>query len=224
MNRPLHYRRSLLKSASLAAALGGSGIMGMIGKVLAAGGAPAKPGIRRLSGKVTVNGAEAREDMLVLPGDTVVTSAASEVIYVMGQDAFLQRANSKISFGDSAAAGVLRVISGKLLSVFDKGQRRIETPTATIGIRGTGCYIEAEPERVYFCLCYGEAELTPTVSPQEREIIRTKHHEKPQYIYSDMKMPKMAVPAEVVNHKDEELVLLEGLVGRWPPFETLGNY
>ena len=223
MNHNTKCRRGFLRTAGVAGVLA-SGVMAQIGKVLAAGGDPAKPGIRRLSGSVSVNGAPAREGMLVLPGDTVVTGAASEAIYVMGQDAFLQRASSKISFGDSSAAGVLRVISGKLLSVFDRGQRRIDTPTATIGIRGTGCYIEAEEARVYFCLCYGEAELTPIVSPQEREIIRTKHHEKPQYIYSDMAMPKMAVPAEVINHKDEELVLLEGLVGRWPPFEKLGKY
>ena len=224
MKRNAQQRRSLLKQASLAALLGGAGITSLIGRVLAAGGDPARPGIRRMSGQVSVNGAPAHANLLIQPGDTVVTEAASEAIYVIGQDAFLQRAASRVSFGDGAAAGVLRVVTGRLLSVFAVGERRIETPTATIGIRGTGCYIEAEAERVYFCLCYGVAELTPTAAPQEREVIRTKHHDKPQYIYNDMKMPKMSVPAEVINHRDEELEMLEALVGRRPPLERLGGY
>jgi hypothetical protein len=33
-----------------------------------------------------------------------------------------------------------------------------------------------------------------------------------------MKMPKMMVPADVINHTDAELILLESLVGRVPPF------
>jgi hypothetical protein len=37
------------------------------------------------------------------------------------------------------------------------------------------------------------------------------------YIHNDMKMPKMMVPADVINHTDDELTLLEALVGRRPP-------
>ena len=215
----LKRRRSLLLSWSSTALLGSAGIAGLIGKALAAGNPPATQGIRRSSGKVTINGATAREGMLVRHGDNIVTGADSEAVYVIGQDAFMQRAQTSVSFGDSAAAGALRVISGKLLSVFGKGERSIVTSTATIGIRGTGCYIEAEAERVYFCLCYGAADLVPTAAPAERELIRTTHHDHPLYVYNDMKMPKMMVPAEVINHSDAELILLESLVGRLPPFD-----
>ena len=212
------HRRTLLQAGGSAALLGSGGILGLIGKALAASGGTLAQGIYRHSGNVTINGKPAAPGMTVQPGDTLVTGAASEVVYVIGQDAFLQRADSRISFGDSAAAGVLRVISGKLLSVFGKGERTIVTPTATMGIRGTGCYIEAEPERVYFCLCYGEANLVPTAAPAEQELIRTTHHDHPLYIHNDMKMPKMMVPADVINHTDAELTLLESLVGRVPPF------
>jgi len=213
-------RRALLyRAAGLAGFIGMGGIFDSR-RALAAGTTPAQ-GIRRLSGSVTVNGAPAAEGTLVSAGDTVVTGAASEAIYVFGRDAFLQRADSRISFGSgvgASAAGLLRVISGDLLSVFGKGNIRIETPTATIGIRGTGCYIEAQPGRVYFCLCYGVAELIPTAAPNERELIKSRHHDHPMYIYDDPRMPKMMVPAGVVNHFDAELVLLESLVGRRPPF------
>lgn len=81
--------------------------------------------------------------MAVSSGDTFVTSTASQALYVIGQDAFLQRENSAVSFS-GAVVDVLRILSGKLLSVFAKGSKKIETVTATIGIHGTGCYIEAE--------------------------------------------------------------------------------
>lgn len=216
----LSRRRALLLSWSSAALLSSVGISGLIGKALAAGNSPATQGIRSSSGKVTINGATAHEGMPIRPGDNIVTGAASEAVYVIGHDAFMQRAQTSVSFGDSAAAGILRVISGKLLSVFGKGERSIVTPTATIGIRGTGCYIEAEAERVYFCLCYGAAELVPTAAPAERELIRTTHHDHPLYVYNDMKMPKMMVPADVINHTDAELILLESLVGRLLPFDS----
>ena len=35
----------------------------------------------------------------------------------------------------------------------------IKPPNATIGIRGTGAYIEVHEGRTYFCLCYGKAEV-----------------------------------------------------------------
>ncbi len=38
-----------------------------------------------------------------------------------------------------------------------------------------------------------------------------------------MKMAKMMVMAEVINHTDEELTLLEGLVGRVTPFYGTGK-
>ena len=85
------------------------------------------------------------------------------------------------------------------------------------------CYIEDEPGRTYFCLCYGSAEVIPSAAPQERELIHTAHHDHPIYIHADAAMPKSMVPAEVINHADIELTLLENLVGRVPPFQGLGG-
>ena len=57
--------------------------------------------------------------MAVGTGDTPITDAGSEAIYVIGQDAYLQRENSTVSFSD-VSAEVLRVLTGKILSVFGK--------------------------------------------------------------------------------------------------------
>ncbi|MCK9381496.1 MAG: hypothetical protein M0P95_10585 [Sulfuritalea sp.] len=223
----MQLRRRLLKALAAAGLFGPAGISGLIGSALAKGNAPVAPGLHRLRGAVTVNSKPAREGQLIGPGDTVVTGPGSEAIYVIGQDAFLQRENSNINFGTDAAQNLMRVVTGKILSVFGKGSRTIRVSTATIGIRGTGCYIEDEGSgaaaRTYFCLCYGDVELTPSAAPQERESYSTTHHDKPMYIYNDMKMPKMMVPAGVINHSDDELQLLENLVGRWPPFYGQGG-
>jgi hypothetical protein len=214
----MNFRRKILLG------MAASSLSILMQKVLAAGSNPVPLGLHRIKGDVRINGSEAREGTLVKAGDTIQTGPGAEAIYVIGQDAFLQRENSKVSFGNNGVE-FLRVITGKLLSVFGKGAKRIETPTATIGIRGTGCYIEAEANRVYFCLCYGEAELTPTVAPQEKEIIVTKHHDHPLYISNDPNLVKSPVPPTVVNHYDAELTLLENLVGRRPPFDvSSGHY
>jgi hypothetical protein len=199
-------------------ALAAGSLAGLLQRALAAGANPAVPGLRRLRGDVFVNDRPARAGQLVGPGDTVATGTGAEAIYVIGQDAFLQRESSVVRFGTDAATDFLRVVSGKLLSVFGRGDKRITVSTAVIGIRGTGCYIEETAGRTYFCLCYGEAEVVPTAAPQQRETIRTEHHDHPMYIHADPAMPKSMVPAEVVNHTDAELTMLEDLVGRLPPF------
>lgn len=223
----MQLRRRILKALAAAGLLGPAGISGLISQALAKGNAPVAPGLHKLRGSVTVNGKPAKEGQIVGAGDTVVTGPGSEAIYVIGEDAFLQRDNSTVSFGTDAVQNLMRVVSGKILSVFGKGARTIKVSTATIGIRGTGCYIEDEGEgakaRTYFCLCYGDVDLTPSAAPQEAERYSTTHHDKPMYVYNDMKMPKMMVPAAVINHTDDELKLLEALVGRWPPFYGQGG-
>ena len=223
----MNLRRRLLKVLAAAGLFGPAGISGLISNALAKGNAPVAPGLHKLRGTVTVNSKPAKEGQLIGPGDTIVTGPGSEAIYVIGQDAFLQRESSTINFGADVALNLMRVVTGKILSVFGKGARTIQVSTATIGIRGTGCYIEDEGSgaktRTYFCLCYGSVELTPTASPQERESYSTTHHYKPMYIHNDMKMAKMMVPAGVINHSDDELKLLESLVGRWPPFYGQGG-
>ena len=209
-------RRQTLKRLAAAGLVAGLGLSGLIREALANGTKPVTPGVHKVTGDVSINGKPARTGMAVGTGDTLVTGASSEVIYVIGQDAFLQRENSTVSFS-GAAADVMRVLTGKILSVFGKGHKRLETATATIGIRGTGCYIESEARQVYFCLCYGVAELSPSADPTHIEHIETTHHDRPVYINNDSSMPMM-VDASVINHSDAELDLLESLVGRRPPF------
>jgi hypothetical protein len=221
----MNTKRQLLKQLAAAGLLGAAGISSLIREALANGNKPVSPGMNKVTGTVTVNGKPAQQGMLIGAGDTIITGAGGEAIYVIGQDAYLQREKSTVSFAANVAGGavsVMRVLTGKILSVFGKGDKKLETSSATIGIRGTGCYIEAEEKRVYFCLCYGVAEVAPAADPSHIERIETKHHDHPIYIHKDSAMPMM-VDASVINHTDAELELLESLTGRFPPF-TQGAY
>ena len=179
------------------------------------------PGIFRLKGEVRINGKLAREGTLVQAGDVITTGAQSEAIYVIGKDAYLQRDRSTVSLSGDALKGGLRIITGKLLAVFGKGDKRIETGTATIGIRGTGCYIEAAENKVYFCLCYGTADIASNKAPDKVETIQTEHHEHPVILHANGSQMEAA---EMINHTDSELILLESLLGRVPPFYGKPDY
>lgn len=197
------------------------GIPGLIRSALAAGNYPGVQGLHKVKGEVRINGKRTWEGQPVLPGDKVTTGADGEAIYVIDRNAFLQRSNSVVQFGREATKEFFRVVTGRILSVFEPGEKRLVVPTAVIGIRGTACYIEAEPKKVYFCLCYGTAEIEPKAEPGRVERIETRHHDHPVYIHHDKGMPSM-VNAKVANHTDDELIMLEWLNRRRPPFYGQG--
>jgi len=205
------------------AAAGGAALalgMAQLRRALAQGAV--KPGVARVRGDVRINGKPAQRGMEVGPGDAVTTGRGAELVVVVGRDAFLVRADSRIELSGNAKRRLLsglRVVSGALLSVFEPGREKtIRTATAAIGVRGTGVYVELKGSRTYVCTCYGEAQLVPVDDPSQAETVRTRHHDQPRYIYPKG-MPRMIEKAPVVNHTDAELVLLESLVGRKVPFD-----
>jgi len=111
--------------------------------------------------------------------------------------------------------------AGRALTVWSKKPVTVKAATATIGIRGTGAYFEVLPEEVYFCLCYGDALVeAPGMAGKE---VQTKHHEQPLLLVQSGGAT-VAKPGPFRNHKDDELVMLESLCGREPPFMKDGTY
>lgn len=186
------------------------GLTARVHQALAADPKSLPQGIVESRGDVLVNGKPAAKGAPVAAGDVVETGNGARAIYIIGDNAFLQRQNSRAEFGDSIET-FLRIVTGGLLSVFGTGSRELATPVATIGIRGTGCYIEADQRKAYFCLCFGAVDLRPVNGQPVR--YETTHHEKPLWI-EDGKTRS----AGVVNHTDAEVVMLEALVGRRSPF------
>lgn len=108
------------------------------------------------------------------------------------------------------------------LSVFAKRKRlKLISSTAVIGVRGTAVYVESEPERAYVCTCYGSVDLTPNAAPETTETIITKYHDAPRFAYP-AGSPRLIAEAPVFNHTDAELVMLEEMAGRKPPFVKSG--
>jgi hypothetical protein len=215
-------RRAFVRSALAASLLLPGGMTALIGAAL---GREPRQGVQRMRGEVQVNGKMAAPGTPVAPGDTVVTGPQSYATFVVGEDAFLVRGNTRVELsGAQRLVNIVRVITGSLLSVYSKGPpRTLHSTTATIGIRGTGAYLELQPERTYFCLCYGEAELVPTAAPDQPELLRTIHHDQPRYVYGAGR-ERLVERAPVINHRDAELILLESLVGREPPFVETDEY
>jgi hypothetical protein len=189
-------------------------------------------GIRKVQGSVLINGAPAQVDTIVHPGDVITTGSASHGVFVIGKDAFLVRENSRIELagekagqqpGTTQITKTIKVAAGRVLSVFGKGEKRIVTTNAVAGVRGSALYVEAETDITYFCLCYGEAELSSLLYPSARQTVVTKHHDHPLYILAKCAgKPFLRAPA--MNHTDEELTMLEALVGRKPPFAADGGF
>jgi len=217
-------RRRLLRQLLRLGLIGAGGLFLRAGGAGAMGSLPRMPpgrSIYKLSGDVRVDGRRATRDTRIVAGSHIRTGDASRIIFVVGSDAFLLRANGNLQLqGEGALIRGLKIISGGLLSVFGKQAtgRQLSTSTATIGIRGTGIYVESEPDRSYACTCYGHTRITARDDPAQTRDVVTRYHDSPFYILAGDGSAPLIVPAPVIDHSDAELELIERLVGRQPPF------
>lgn len=186
---------------------------------------PADQSVYRISGHCSVNEQPATLQTRIGLGDSLRTGKDSEFVFVVGTTSMLMRGDSHVVLqaaapGDAAAAlRGIRLRSGKLLSVFAPGARQIETSSAIVRVSGTGVYLEADPEQTYFCTCYGVAQVAAVDDPTSTESVVATHHDKPLVIVAGNKNPGNSIRrAAFVNHTDQELALIETLVGRRPPF------
>ena len=134
------------------------------------------------------------------------------------KDAFLLRENTTIKLNHHKKKKRIvgfEIYNGGILSVFSKKERRLRTPSAIIGIKGTAAYLEVDKEKSYICTCYGTSLIRLKKDLNIKEIVKTNHHDEPRYIYSDKNIIEQA---PIINHTDLELIMLEELVLREPPF------
>jgi hypothetical protein len=210
-------RRTIVLSALAAGLFAGPAT---IGNVFAARGS-----IHRLAGQVKVNGVSATRATVISAGDLVETGTDGNIVFTVAKDAFILRRNSRLQLTpaeeDNSIVEGLRMFTGALLSVFGSRRHRINTAVATIGIRGTGVYVEVEPEQDYICTCYGVTDVAANDDPQSSETVDAGHH-TPRYVLRDAPAGKRIREAPFKNHTDAELTLIESLVERVPEFS--GNY
>lgn len=185
---------------------------------------PAGQSIYRLAGRVQVNGKSTSIDSRIQPGDSITTGQDSEIVFVVNDHAMMLRGESQLLIeAEKNSAGALviaalRILNGKLLSVSRNSPMRIETSTSIIGIRGTGFYVESFPELSYFCTCYGVTDVTANADPRSKVTVTATHHDRPLYILKNAEPGRHIQDAPFINHTDQELTLIETLVGRTTPF------
>lgn len=231
-DEPIDARRQFIRQMLAATGVAaGSALLpslvhafGKVPRKLAAG-----QSIYDIRGKVLVDGQPANRQTLIKSSSRVETASNSYVIFAVGQDAHILRENSQLQLsGTDAIADAMRLFTGKVLSVF--GQRSqgrkmaLHTTTATIGIRGTGVYMESERDASYVCTCYGAVALASATNREAREDIISAHHDAPRYILANPEGGKLIIPAPMKNHTDEELMLIEEIVGRHAPISAAQGY
>ncbi|MBF0346973.1 MAG: hypothetical protein HQL81_04835 [Magnetococcales bacterium] len=243
-------RRTVLKGLSWTMGITGLGLTPLLSSCLTREAIPDQ-GIRTLKGTAWLDGIPLQPGMQPKPGSTITTDVGASVTMVMGSDAFLIHEYSEVfllprplamsQVGEARVADVQPEQSatvtavgtvlgyslkrGRILSVFSPGLRTLQTPNATIGIRGTGTYLEYQPGRTYLCTCYGTTTIQSLQDPTARETITAQHHDAPRFIHDVGSGKEFLEKAPMLNHTDDELVMLEGLVGRRPPFDDRsGNH
>jgi hypothetical protein len=208
-------RRHTLKAAAAWVALGG----------WASAHAQQRSNIVELVGDALINGERLRPQQAVQTGDVLQTGPDSRLVFVIGNSSFHVRQNSLLAVERGStlnAVSLLRLLTGAVVSVWGKGtDRRISTPTLTAGIRGTGVYTEIfadQGNRSYFCNCYGTVDLS-TLSVS-RNSVSTYH----DAVWVDKRDDQLVMtPAKAINHTDEELEFLAGLVAQRTAWQVSGK-
>lgn len=207
-------RRGFLKAATAWSALGG----------FTAARAQQRSNIVELRGDALLNGQPLRQEQFVQTGDRIETGPDSGLVFVLGNASFLVRQNTRMTVerGDTlTAVSVLRLITGGVLSVWNRGSyRQIVMPTLTAGIRGTGLYSEVQADgRSYLCNCYGVVDVS---SGGDRIVSNAQYH---QSFWGELQPVggRLLTPAHAINHTDEEVEAMAALVHERTAWEILGR-
>ena len=184
-------------------------------KALAASGK-----IHEIEGDVFINQAKINSASIIQNGDEIVVSQQGKLVFSLGEDAFLVRGGTTLqvySEHNNLLVSALRLVTGAMLGVFAKRKSttRIYTNTATIGVRGTAMYAAVTKDKLYTCTCYGHTDL---IVGLEREDVISKHHNAHVVTTNGSGNAQMKA-FEVIDHNDDELRMLEALVGRKPSFD-----
>ena len=175
--------------------------------------------VRELSGEVFLNGFPMTSSSDLRVGHTITTGRDGRIWFTLGGDAYFLRPDSELRLQTreppDTLVDLLRLVTGALGATFSRGARRqVIARTATIGIRGTGIYVEATADETYACTCFGSTELSSSATGQMMESIpiSTDRHVARRITRGAV------VPAAFERHTSEEIARLEQLVGRPNPF------
>ncbi|MBA4212344.1 MAG: iron dicitrate transport regulator FecR [Polaromonas sp.] len=209
-------RRDTLKAAAAWVAMGG----------LPAAMAQQRSNVVEMVGDVLLNGRRMVPQQTIQTGDEIATGPASRLTFVLGNAAMHVRQNSRLTVERGITlhtVSLLRLLTGAVGSAFGRGpSRTIVTPTLTAGIRGTGVYTEVFPDqanRSYFCNCYGTVDMQ---AGGNRALSVSSYHQS-FWGEAEPKAGRFLTPAPALNHTDEEIEFLAGLVDQRTAWQIAGR-
>jgi hypothetical protein len=209
-------RRDTLKAAAAWVAMGG----------LPAAMAQQRSNVVEMVGDVLLNGRRMVPQQTIQTGDEIATGPASRLTFVLGNAAMHVRQNSRLTVERGITlhtVSLLRLLTGAVGGAFGRGpSRTIVTPTLTAGIRGTGVYTEVFPDqanRSYFCNCYGTVDMQ---AGGNRALSVSSYHQS-FWGEAEPKAGRFLTPAPALNHTDEEIEFLAGLVDQRTAWQIAGR-
>ncbi len=182
------------------------------------GNAWAAGNIHRISGEVFVNNRLIKADARVRAGSKVVVAHDGELVFSIGKDAFLLRGGTALELVGSTSIAAVRLLTGSMLVSLEQRSKpaQLVSSVAVMTVRGSAVYLSAEPNRLYACTCYGKTNLR---AGKHLENIVSSHHTAYEVIKeASEKGSTQLNSAAVIDHTDEELIMLEAYVGRTPTF------
>jgi len=176
--------------------------------------------VHELSGEVLLNGVPMARSAGIRAGQTVSTGRDGRVWFTVAGDAYFLRPGSELRLRPGGVRDTLidalRLVTGALGATFGRGPARtVYAQTVTIGIRGTGIYVETTPQETYACTCFGSTELMSVSSGSMMEgVAVSAENHVARRISADR-----VVAAPFERHTSEEISRLERMAGRPNPFQ-----
>lgn len=163
------------------------------------------------NGEVLVNGKVMSSKTVIKQGDTIETKSNSSIRFNVSKDAFFAKQNSKFKLDSVGKKRVLNIINGGVMAVFGPGDHGVSTPNMTAGIRGTGIFALVKENKTYFCTCYGETDVDTHGKIRN---FKSEHHKMIWITPTKVKLTE-----DMEEHQDDEIRVLEAMVGRTVPFD-----
>lgn len=211
-----HRRRGFIQAAAAFVAWGGAATVAAQGR----------SNIVELRGEALLNGQRLLPDAVIQTGDSIETGPGANLVFTVGNSAFLVRQSSRLTVERGLGlntVSVLRMVTGAVASVWGRGSsRQIVTPTLTAGIRGTGVYTEVLPAqgyRSYFCNCYGVVDMS---AGDNRTQSRADYHQA-FWGEAQPRNGRLLTVAPPLNHTDEELEMLAALINQRTAWQIAGR-
>ena len=152
-----------------------------------------------------------------------VVAKDTQTAFAIGGDAFLanEKFEAEFELSETGIVAGLAIGAGQVLSVFApiKGRETaLDTPNASASIRGTGCFVDVETDKpkTYICCCYGEVAFQNSTTGEE-QVLKNKYHNA-RFITPEGNFANVPYQAPL-HHYDDQLVALEGAVGREPHWQ-----